>query len=49
VLEVGGRIVWMQGVELEPEPEIRITVNNLEAGSASASVELPQNGALGKG
>ena len=49
VLEVGGRIVWMQGVELEPEPEIRITVNNLEAGIASTSVELPQNGALGKG
>ena len=26
VLEVGGRIVWMQGVELEPEPGLAITV-----------------------
>ncbi len=26
VLEAGGRIVWMQGVELEPEPGLAITV-----------------------
>jgi tRNA(Ile)-lysidine synthase len=25
VLEVGGRILWMQGAELEPDPAIRIT------------------------
>jgi len=25
VLEVNGRIVWMPGVELEPEPGLRIT------------------------
>jgi tRNA(Ile)-lysidine synthase len=26
VVEIDGRIVWMKGVELEPEPDIRITV-----------------------
>jgi tRNA(Ile)-lysidine synthase len=29
VLELEGRIVWMQGVQLEPEPGIEITVNVL--------------------
>jgi tRNA(Ile)-lysidine synthase len=26
VLEAGGRVVWMKGVELEPEPGLAITV-----------------------
>jgi tRNA(Ile)-lysidine synthase len=30
VLEVGGRIVWMKGVELEPEPGIRVLATSLE-------------------
>jgi tRNA(Ile)-lysidine synthase len=30
VLEVGGRIVWMKGVELEPEPGIVVVVASLE-------------------
>jgi tRNA(Ile)-lysidine synthase len=34
VLEVGGRIVWMKGVELEPEQGIRVTAAPLEAGDA---------------
>lgn len=31
VLEWDGRIVWMQGVELEPEPAIVVTAETLEA------------------
>ncbi len=31
VLELGGRIVWMQGVELEPEPFVTVTAETLEA------------------
>lgn len=30
VLELGGHIVWMKGVELEPEPGITITVETVE-------------------
>lgn len=30
VLEVNGRIVWMQGVQVEPEPGIEVSVNFLE-------------------
>ncbi|HEY2470612.1 MAG TPA: tRNA lysidine(34) synthetase TilS [Terracidiphilus sp.] len=30
VLEVGGRILWMRGAELEPHPAIRISVEPLE-------------------
>jgi tRNA(Ile)-lysidine synthase len=41
VLEVGGRIVWMRGVELEPESGIAVTVASLqdrdESGSANSS------------
>jgi tRNA(Ile)-lysidine synthase len=29
VLELDGRIVWMRGVEVEPEPGIRIEAANL--------------------
>jgi tRNA(Ile)-lysidine synthase len=31
VVEVGGRIVWMQGVELEPEAGLKVTAEALEA------------------
>jgi hypothetical protein len=30
VLEASGRILWMKGVELEPEPGIRVTVLGLD-------------------
>jgi hypothetical protein len=30
VLELDGRILWMKGVELEPEPGIDIAVTGLE-------------------
>jgi tRNA(Ile)-lysidine synthase len=30
VLEVDGRIVWMKGVELEPEPGIGVVATSLE-------------------
>lgn len=33
VVEVGGRIVWMQGVEVEPDPVVRIRVESLPPGS----------------
>ena len=33
VLEVGGRIVWMKGVELEPEPGIGVVATSLEDAS----------------
>jgi tRNA(Ile)-lysidine synthase len=32
ILELGGRIVWMQGVELEPEPGVLISINPLAPG-----------------
>ena len=31
VLESGGRILWMRGVEVEPDPALRITVESLQA------------------
>jgi tRNA(Ile)-lysidine synthase len=36
VLEIGGRIVWMRGVELEPTPGIRIVETSLEESSGPA-------------
>ena len=36
VLELQGRIVWMQGVEVEPEPGIRISSTSLEAAAEPA-------------
>ena len=39
VLEAEGRIVWMKGVELEPEPDFAITVDFLD----SDGKEWPQN------
>lgn len=29
VLEVAGRILWMQGVDVEPDPEVRVAVRSL--------------------
>ncbi len=36
VLEAGGHIVWMRGVELEPQPGIKVVATDLEAGGANA-------------
>jgi tRNA(Ile)-lysidine synthase len=36
VLELGGRIIWMQGVELEPEPGIELTVSPLSMSAEPA-------------
>jgi tRNA(Ile)-lysidine synthase len=36
VLELDGRVIWMQGVELEPEPGIEVRVTVLDAGSEAA-------------
>jgi hypothetical protein len=33
VLEVDGRIVWMKGVELEPEPGIEVVATVLDGGA----------------
>jgi tRNA(Ile)-lysidine synthase len=37
VLEIKGRIVWMQGVEVEPVPGLRIESSDLENGSRAPS------------
>jgi tRNA(Ile)-lysidine synthase len=39
VLEIGGRIVWMQGVELEPEPALKVSVEPGEGGRTG----IPEN------
>ena len=42
VLEVAGRILWMQGVPLQPEPGIEVTVTALDAaGPGSLQEENP--------
>jgi tRNA(Ile)-lysidine synthase len=43
VLEIGGRIVWMKGVELEPTPGVCVAATIL------ADSELSSNGAKGDG
>ena len=47
VLDVSGRILWMRGAELEPDPNIRVTVESVDARTApdapkpsSASADL---------
>jgi tRNA(Ile)-lysidine synthase len=35
VLELDGRVIWMQGVELEPEPGIEVRVTVLDAGKGA--------------
>ena len=42
VLEMDGRIVWMQGVQLEPEPGIEVSVNAL--GDSGELAPAPPNG-----
>jgi tRNA(Ile)-lysidine synthase len=37
VLEVGGRILWMRGVEVEPEPGLSVAETPLESGCAGDS------------
>jgi tRNA(Ile)-lysidine synthase len=38
VLEVDGRIVWMKGVELEPEPGIGVVATNIgDAGEGNGT------------
>jgi tRNA(Ile)-lysidine synthase len=37
VLEAGGRIVWMRGVELEPEPGILVVATDLGTGGTIAA------------
>jgi hypothetical protein len=44
VLEVGGRIVWMRGAELEPEPGIGVEATNLNAARAALRPTLTRNG-----
>jgi tRNA(Ile)-lysidine synthase len=29
VVEVAGRIIWMRGVELEPDPDVRVSMSEL--------------------
>ena len=41
VLEVGGRIVWMRGVELEPEPGLVVTAMTAENATAHLSEKAP--------
>jgi hypothetical protein len=45
VLELDGRIAWMQGVEVEPVPGIRITATSLESSGAA----LPPMGTSPRG
>ena len=49
VLEVEDRIVWMQGVELEPESGIHVAANSLDNGGDGASAESLRNGTLEQG
>jgi tRNA(Ile)-lysidine synthase len=39
VLELDGRVVWMQGVEVEPEPGIRILSTSLETAAGPSGSE----------
>jgi tRNA(Ile)-lysidine synthase len=41
VLEVGGRIVWMKGVELEPEMGIAVVANLLEEAARESDCSTP--------
>ncbi len=42
VLEIGGRIVWMRGVELEPDAELQISADFSGAGAAPGTVQGTQ-------
>lgn len=47
VLEVSGRIIWMKGVELEPEPGIEVAVDRLDESAGQADLPAPSGGTLG--
>jgi hypothetical protein len=38
VLEVSGKIAWMQGVEVEPEQGIEVVATTLDEGHGAAGV-----------
>ena len=40
VLETGGRIVWMRGVELEPEPGVQVVATDLGTGGTIAAATV---------
>jgi tRNA(Ile)-lysidine synthase len=44
VLEMGGRIVWMRGVELEPAPGIQVVATDLDTGGAIAAATGSRHG-----
>ena len=44
VLELGGSIAWMRGVEVEPEPGIRIEATSLEAAAKPAPIGTATGG-----
>ena len=44
VLELDGRIAWMRGVEVEPEPGIRIEATSLEAAAKPAPIGTATGG-----
>ena len=46
VLEIAGRIVWMKGVELEPEPGIAVTATDLGVARAVEGTTVFHNGPL---
>jgi len=48
VLELDGRIAWMRGVELEPEPGIAVVATLLDCRADGASLQSQQDGALGQ-
>jgi tRNA(Ile)-lysidine synthase len=48
VLEVDGRIVWMKGVELEPEGGIHVGATSLEGGDDGCGEESTLNETSGK-
>lgn len=45
VVEVDGRIVWMRGVEVEPDPEVRVTVESIAAETSPAGSNPPPGSA----
>jgi tRNA(Ile)-lysidine synthase len=39
VLEFDGRLIWMRGVELEPEPRLKISADFYDSPGADAPLE----------
>jgi tRNA(Ile)-lysidine synthase len=44
VLELEGRIVWMKGVEVEPEPGITVSAGQLSGAVGERLTEAAQDG-----